>query len=109
MKKIFVVDDSATIRMFIEKALVNRGYSVESADDGNEAIKQIQEYIDTIDLFIIDIIMTGMDGITLINKIREIESYKSTPIIVLTSMINESTKYVAKESYLVNIKSLWNF
>jgi len=98
MKKIFAVDDSATIRMFIEEALVNRGYHVETAENGNDAIRKIQEFIDTIDIFIIDIIMTGMDGIALISKIRDIEIYKSTPIIVLTSMTDESAIDVAKSA-----------
>jgi two-component system, chemotaxis family, chemotaxis protein CheY len=98
MKKIFAVDDSATIRKFIEEALVDRGYHVETAEDGNDAIGKIHEYVESIDLFIIDIIMTGMDGIELITKIRDIEIYKLTPIIVLTSMTDESAKEVAKSA-----------
>ena len=98
LKKIFAVDDSATIRMFINEALVTRGYHVELADDGNDALRKIHEYVDVIDLFIIDIIMTGMDGISLIGKIRNIEIYKTTPIIVLTSTTGESVIESAKSA-----------
>jgi len=98
MLTIFAVDDSATIRKFINEALVSRGYRVKLAENGNEAIRKIHEYAEIIDVFILDIIMTGIDGISLIRKIRNIEIYKTTPIIVLTNMTVDSAVDEAKSA-----------
>ena len=98
MKTILAVEDSAVILLYIEESLKKNGYNVLTAKNGNKALAQIENIEGTIDLFIIDIIMSGMDGLTLIRKIRQIERYNQSPVIVLTSVSDETAIEDAKSA-----------
>ena len=98
MKTIFAVDDSAVILLYIEESLKEKGYSAVSAKNGDKAYEKLKKYNDPIDVFIIDIIMAGMDGLTLIREIRKMDGYKTTPVIVLTSINDNSTVEEAKSA-----------
>lgn len=96
MKRIFAVDDSASIRLYMEKMLSELGYSVELAVDGESAIEAIRKHSEPVDIFIIDIVMKKMDGFSLIALIREIDMYKSVPVIILTNLDDTSLIEKAK-------------
>ncbi len=98
MKTIFAVDDSPTARASIEYTLSKGGYKVELAEDGVIALKNITDYSDPIDIFLFDVNMPNMDGITLIKKVREISKYKFTPILFLTTESQESKKMEGKNA-----------
>lgn len=98
MTKIFAVDDSASIRLYMDKSLREMGYAVELAEDGDVALERLKEHTDPIDVFVIDVVMRKMDGITLIRHIREMERFKDTPVIVLTNLNDESMIETAKSS-----------
>lgn len=98
MKKVFAVDDSASIRLYMDKVLGQMGYSIELAEDGDIALERIRDHMEPIDIFIIDIVMKGMDGFTLIKHIRNLDRFKSTPIIVLTNLEDFSNVESAKSS-----------
>ena len=80
--KILVVDDSASDRFIIEKML--REYSVLTACDGVEAMRQINEN-DDIDLIILDLNMPGMDGFEVLNELKSDDRYKRLRAIILTN------------------------
>lgn len=86
MKRIFAVDDSASIRMYMEKTLGSMGYEVELADDGDTALEKLRVHENPVDVFVIDVVMRNMDGITLIRHLREMEKFSATPVIVLTNL-----------------------
>lgn len=65
MKKIILVDDDDSLRGFLEKSLVGKGYHVESFDCGEGAADFLQSTQDRIDLMVTDIVMPGMDGFAL--------------------------------------------
>ena len=69
--KILVVDDDVSIREIIGAGLSERGFSVEIAADGAEALEKIER--DLFDLVLTDLMMPQMDGIELINKIKELQ------------------------------------
>ncbi len=98
MKTIFVVDDSPTARASIEYTLQKAGYFVEMAEDGLIALEKIPASTREIDLFLCDVNMPNMDGITLIKKIREIDKFKFTPVLFLTTESQESKKMQGKEA-----------
>jgi two-component system chemotaxis response regulator CheY len=98
MKTILAADDSAVILLYIEESLKDEGYNVISAKNGMKALELIGNFKGIIDFFIIDIIMSPMDGLSLIQRIRQMEMYKDTPVIVLTSLTDESTIENAKLS-----------
>jgi len=98
MKTIFVVDDSPTARASIQYTLDKGGYKVELAEDGVIALEKINAYGGTIDVFLFDVNMPNMDGITLIKKVREISQFKFTPILFLTTESQESKKMEGKNA-----------
>ncbi len=87
IKKIMVIDDSVTIRQAVGYTLKNAGYDVVEAQNGLDALKQMEAQ--PIGLFICDVNMPGMDGIAFLKKVKENDSYKHAPIIMLTT---ESSK-----------------
>lgn len=98
MGTIFAVDDSPTARASIEYTLKNAGYTVVLGENGEDALEKIQNYSGKIDLFIFDVNMPGMDGITLIKKVRELADFKFTPILMLTTEAQESKKMEGKQA-----------
>ena len=95
--RILFVDDSSTIRDMVESALLSLGYmNIQSADDGVEALSLSAE--EEYDLIITDINMPHMDGITLIEKLRNTLNYMSTPILVLTTEKTEAMKKKGREA-----------
>lgn len=78
---VLVVEDDPTLREALSDTLVLGGYKVFSAEEGNKAIEIINK--EDISLVISDIQMDGMDGISLLKKIK---SYKSElPVILMTA------------------------
>ena len=97
-KTIFAVDDSPTARASIEYTLKKAGFEIVLANDGVEALEKIKLNSNIISLFLFDVNMPRMDGITLIRKVREIEKYKFTPILFLTTESQESMKMEGKKA-----------
>lgn len=77
---ILVIDDDQDIRNLVKIYLKNEGYSVETAENGLEALKKLEET--DFDCIILDIMMPKMDGIQACISIRE---SKNTPIIMLSA------------------------
>ncbi len=95
-KKILIVDDSESIREIVSFTLENAGYTVLTANDGQDALKFLNG--DKIDLIITDLHMPVMDGIELIKKVRQNETYKYIPILFLTTESQTEKKIEAKNA-----------
>ncbi|MFQ5619038.1 MAG: PAS domain-containing protein [Rhodospirillales bacterium] len=67
---VLLVEDEAAVRMFGARALRNKGYKVLEADNGEGALEVIGSAGRPIDLIISDVVMPGMDGHTLIKRVR---------------------------------------
>lgn len=98
--KILVVDDEQRIRRLIKMYLEKEHYTVDEANDGEEALaKALQNEYDCI---MLDIMMPGIDGIEVCEKIRE---KKSTPIIMITAKGEEANRIqgfeVGADDYVV--------
>lgn len=85
--KILVVDDELLIRNVIKEYALNEGYTVNEAEDGNEAIEKVAE--NNYDLIIMDIMMPHKDGFSSAKEIKEI---KNIPIIFLSARTEELDK-----------------
>lgn len=81
-KKILVVDDSQTVRETEKHLLLNAGYEVHTAVDGNDALNVLRTH--TIDLIVSDIDMPRMNGFELAKKIREEPTLKDIPVIIIS-------------------------
>jgi len=81
---ILVVDDSINTREIEKSILEAYGYTVETADDGQEALEKTRNTI--YDLIITDVEMPRLDGFSLTEKLRSDQRYLSVPIIIVTSL-----------------------
>jgi len=79
-KKILIVDDEKLLRITLRDRLSREGYDVTIAGNGNEGWKLFKEVIPS--LLITDIVMPGLDGITLLEKVREVAP--DTMVIMMT-------------------------
>lgn len=96
MKKIMIVDDSSTIRNVIKNALV-ADYAICEADDGVNALATIPSE-EPISLFLLDVNMPNMDGLTLLEEVRKLVSHGKTPIIMLTTETKDEFRDRAKKA-----------
>ena len=88
------VDDSATVRLALSRTLTEAGYEVHEANDGCDALTKLNRC--QVDMLVTDLNMPNMDGIILTGKLREIDSYKFTPILILTTETSEARKQEGK-------------
>ncbi|MEO0276249.1 MAG: response regulator [candidate division WOR-3 bacterium] len=93
MKRILIVDDDESIRMIFKKVLENSGYEVETTSNGINALGILEK--EKFDVYIIDLKMPEMDGITLLEEIKK-RGYEGIPIIL--------TAYGDKESAVSALK-----
>jgi len=92
-KKIFLVDDSATMLMSLSKTLKISGFDVETASDGSAALERLQSGFKP-DLIITDINMPRLDGLGLIQEARKLLRF--TPILALTTESQQGKRDEAK-------------
>ena len=93
MWKILIVDDDAQIRKLVRVNLEGRGYIVEEAVDGEDAIAHLKAT--TFDLLILDLVMPGMSGIEVCAWVRE---RSDVPVIVLSAHDDEEQKVRALDA-----------
>ena len=99
MSKIIVVDDSETVRVQLKKDLESAAFSVLEAMDGVEGYNSVKANMDA-KLIICDVNMPKMDGIAMIQKIKN-ELACKIPVIMLTTEANEDMRTKGKESGVV--------
>jgi two-component system chemotaxis sensor kinase CheA len=83
LRPVLVVDDSLTTRMLEQSILESAGYTVEVASSGEEALAKAR--ITAYALLLVDVEMPGMDGFTLIERLRADPALGHLPAILVTS------------------------
>lgn len=89
-KNILIVDDSFSLRQTISIALKAAGYNVVEAADGREALKHLDGR--KFNLVISDLNMPNLDGLSFVREMKQLASYKFTPVIMLTTESGEARK-----------------
>ncbi|MEW6203095.1 MAG: response regulator [bacterium] len=82
-KKILIVDDEPNLLMILSTRLKYVGFEVETADNGEIAIEKAKKYIPH--LILLDIMMPGMDGFSVLSRLKEEKKTRSVIIVMLTS------------------------
>lgn len=90
--KILIVDDSSLARRTTKQALEEQGYAVEEASDGAQALERY--FLNKHDVVMLDMVMTGMYGLDVLAKIRELNP--DAKVIVATADIQQSTRDQAR-------------
>ena len=94
-KKILIVDDSLTVRMYHRQILEKSGFECDEAENGMEALEkaQMREY----DLYLVDINMPVLDGYSFVKRLREGEG-SIAPVIMVSTESEEMDMDLAYES-----------
>ena len=82
MKRILIVDDAATVRMYHRNILESAGYSVEEAINGIEALEKVM--LTPFDLYVVDINMPKLDGYGFLKELRRQDMDQAPAIMVST-------------------------
>jgi len=81
---ILVVDDDATQRALLRRALEKNGFLVEEVADGAHVVHVIRRVMP--DIVLLDVVLPHVDGFTICAKIREDEWFKNIPVVMLTGL-----------------------
>jgi DNA-binding response OmpR family regulator len=81
-KKILVVDDEKDVREFLKMALVEAGFEVVLAEDGNVALEKIKKEIP--DLISLDLVMPHKSGAKLHRELSKHKEWSKIPVLIVT-------------------------
>jgi two-component system chemotaxis response regulator CheY len=95
-KTALVVDDSEIVRKIMSNLVSKLGFKVVEAVDGIDAIEKSLEH--DIKLFVVDINMPGLDGISFVKRLRKTARYKDAPIVIVSTESDEKDIQMAFEA-----------
>jgi two-component system chemotaxis response regulator CheY len=95
-KRILTIDDSKTMRDMLRMTLVDAGYVVIQAVDGQDGLDVLSK--ERFDVVITDINMPKLDGYGVIRHLRADASYDDTPILVLSTENDQKTKDIGRDA-----------
>ena len=81
--KILVVDDEIPISSYLQRKLVKQGYTVYTADDGEEALRQA--FLNLPDIILLDVKLPKLNGIEVCKSLRSDDRTKDVRIIMLSA------------------------
>lgn len=96
MAKIYCVEDDDGIRELIFCALKSGGYDVKAFAEAKSLYEELK--ISMPDLFLLDVMLPDEDGFSILRKLKENDSYKKIPVIMLTAKSEELDKVLGLEA-----------
>jgi len=91
---ILVVEDDKDINEVVSEYMKDAGYIVISCGSGSAAQSALYQN-EAIDLFILDIMLPGINGLELLKMIRTMEVHKEKPVLMLTALDDEATQILS--------------
>ncbi len=102
-KKILIVDDHDKFCEMLGTILSSKGFETTKALNGKEALREVSNFVP--DLIILDIIMPGMSGTEVCEKIKKNVSSRKIPVLMMTGFASEDNKvdsYIAgADDYII--------
>lgn len=83
-KKILIIEDDKFLRELTTQKLIEEGYEVEKAVDGEEGLKKIKKYKP--DLILLDLILPILDGFEVLSKAKEDPELAYIPVIIFSNL-----------------------
>lgn len=96
MKSILVADDEIMILKLVASSLSKEGYRVLAFRDGERAFRTLTTM--PVDLLILDILLPGMDGFEILQRLRMQKKTANMPVLMLTSLRTEKDILLAKKA-----------
>ncbi|HUX32985.1 MAG TPA: response regulator, partial [Gemmatimonadaceae bacterium] len=103
--RVLIVEDSDDARRVLEAHLSGfPGLDVVSVPTAVDALARLQSF--HADLILLDVVLPGVDGVELLRRIRRIERYRETPVVVITAkaLTSEEQKVVERDAITVLAK-----
>lgn len=97
INNILVADDEESMRWVLSKALRKKGFQVDLAKDGDEALRQIKMH--NYDLAILDIKMPGLSGLELLDRVRELKSDLLVVIMTAEASMKNAVEAMKRGAY----------
>ena len=94
--RVLVVEDEANIRDLVCLHLGHEGYRCEGVGDGRAALERTES--DPFDLLVLDVMLPGLDGVSLCRAVRNGRLNREVPILMLTARREETDKVIGLES-----------
>ena len=94
--RVLVVEDEPNIRELVCLHLVHEGYTCEGVADGQAALERAES--ERFDLMVLDLMLPGLDGLSLCRAVRNGTLNSDVPILMLTARRDETDKVVGLES-----------
>src|SRR5947208_3910073 len=94
--RVLVVEDEPNIRELVCLHLGLEGYACEGVGDGHQALQRTES--DRFDLLVLDVMLPGLDGVSLCRAVRNGRANRDVPILMLTARSEETDKVVGLES-----------
>lgn len=107
-KTIITIEDDNFLLDLEAKKLKEKGYEVLTAKNSIEAYNIFDKKVH-IDLMLLDLMLPEVDGFTILEKIREYQEYKNTPVIVFSNLYEEKDKNRAMKMGVSNFMVKSNF
>jgi DNA-binding response OmpR family regulator len=108
-KKILIVEDESPLRNAVSDILTFEGFQVFQAKNGQEGLEVALK--EKPDLILLDLMMPVMDGLSMLEKLREDKPYGAQASVILLTNINDPDKVAqatSAGSYDFLVKSDWN-
>ena len=93
MPKILVIDDDPSVRSLVADSLEIEGYEVCTAEDGFAGLRAIEAHRP--DCVLLDVMMPGLDGHQVLQRIRAAEDRPALPVVMLTAYSDDATAWQA--------------
>jgi two-component system cell cycle response regulator len=92
---ILIVDDDPINRKILSSSLEKEGHRVKTANDGVVALRMLGE--ESVDIVLLDVLMPGMDGLEVLQRMKADAKLKHLPVIVISAMEEMKTVVTAIE------------
>jgi len=96
MPKVLIVEDEPAVRDVVEHALAREGIETAAVGDGETALDRLQGS-ETFDLVILDVMLPGMDGVSVCRELRAGQVNRDVPVLMLTARDDETSVVVGLE------------
>ena len=94
MRRILVVDDDPSVRRLVRDVLEIEGYQVDAVADGAQALAAVA--LDPPDCVVLDVMMPGLDGHTVLARLREqYDGLPPVPVVMLTAAADDAQAWQA--------------
>lgn len=87
MVNILIIEDDKFLRDLISRKLKQDGFNILEAIDGEEGWRMVQE--ESVDLILLDLVLPGMDGFEVLEKIKNDPKTKKIPVMIISNLGEE--------------------